>query len=154
MLFTTRNAFYLRISNSTVLPTYVSCISDYSSFIRSTTVRSTWTKGMFNGCRIGSSNSSYQTCGLSQLIICLPIYVATLRINSLLSKLKAEADIVLGGNASKKSTVDTHRGGSPLSLWHRCFSSHESFFRNIPILLLPSQNRSPFCCCESKTLKI
>lgn len=58
----------------------------------------------------------------------LSTYIATLRRTSLLSKLKAEADIVLGGNASKKTTVDTHRGGDPVFL-NGCPTSHESFFQ-------------------------
>jgi hypothetical protein len=106
---------------------------------------------MSNGCQIRSSNSSYQTCVPSQLMICLSMYVAILNNNSLLSKLKTEAGIVLGGNAIKKSPVDTHRGGMyPHFLG--CFSSHE-FLRNIPILLFSSQNRSSFCYCEGKMLK-
>src|SRR5258705_13808164 len=114
MPFTTRNPFYLRISNSTVLPTYVSGVLVHQSFYS------------VKHCQIYLDDRHVQWMSdtVLQFVLSdlrpqsvhdyLSTYIATLRRNSLLSKLKAEADIVLGGNAWKKTTVDNHRGGDPV----------------------------------------
>jgi hypothetical protein len=57
----------------------------------------------------------YETTVGSLLVSLLSIKV--LKPRSLLSKLKAEANIVLGGNTAKKA-VDTHRGGISISCMH------------------------------------
>jgi len=71
----------------------------------------------------------------------LSAYIAILRRNSLLSKLKAEADIVLSGSASKKSTVDTHRGGDPVFL----------IMTNVTLLTNYSSETYQFCYFLRKT---
>jgi len=117
MLFSVRNAFYLRISKNTVLPTYVCAPLEMACLSIHPLVDLLGRKASPLDVRTDPSARSFRYETTVGPLLVSRFSVKVLKPRSLLSKLKAEANIVLSGNTAKKA-VDTHRGGISISPMH------------------------------------